>query len=123
MTVYVDEPRHAFGRMIMCHMVAPDLVELHAMADRIGVSRQWFQDPRRMPKVSAPHYDIAKSKRALAVAAGAKEIGRYQMAVISKVALFRLHGRTDMDPLALFRRTLSDRLPELEAWLAEELRR
>lgn len=124
MSVYVDEAVHAYGRMIMCHMVSPDLDELHAMADRIGVARRWFQDPRTMPKVSAPHYDIAKGKRALAVAAGAKEIDRYQMSVISKVALHRLPGlelTPRPDPLALFRRMGSDKLPGLEAWLAAEL--
>ncbi len=40
------------------------------MADRIGVARRWFQAP---PKASFWHYDIAKSKRGLAVAAGAIE--------------------------------------------------
>jgi hypothetical protein len=47
--------------------------ELHAMADRIGVARRWFQAP---PKASFWHYDIAKSKRALAVAAGAIDCDR-----------------------------------------------
>jgi hypothetical protein len=43
------------------------------MADRIGVARKWFQVP---PKASFWHYDIAKSKRALAVEAGAIECDR-----------------------------------------------
>jgi hypothetical protein len=119
-TVYVDASVHGFGRMVMCHMVAPDVEELHAMSDLIGMQRRWFQDPRTM-NVSAPHYDISKSKRALAVAAGAKEIDKYQMSVMSKVAHFRLFGRPDMDPLAMWRRMESDRLPELESWLAAEL--
>ena len=67
MTVYVDESRHNYGRMIMCHMAADTLPELHEMADRIGVARRWFQDGRR------PHYDICKAKRVLAVRAGAVE--------------------------------------------------
>lgn len=87
MTVYVDEPVHPYGRMVMCHMASPDLAELHAMADAIGVARRWFQDPLRMPKVSRPHYDIAKSKRSLALAAGAVAIDRYQMVVVSRVAM------------------------------------
>jgi hypothetical protein len=41
------------------------------MADRIGVARRWHQKP---PKASSSHYDIALTKRALAVAAGAVEI-------------------------------------------------
>lgn len=70
MTVYVDDMRAPFGRLIMCHMIADTAGELHAMADRIGVARKWFQGPPR----HSPHYDIALSKRALAVAAGAAEI-------------------------------------------------
>ncbi len=69
MTVYVDPPVWPYGRMLMCHMVADDLDTLHAMADKIGVARRWFQD-----KPGFPHYDICKAKRALAVAHGAKEV-------------------------------------------------
>lgn len=75
MSVYVDKAIYGYGRMIMCHMVADSPKELHKMADRIGVARKWFQDPRTM-NVSTPHYDICKSKRTLAVAAGAIECER-----------------------------------------------
>lgn len=71
MSVYVDDMRARFGRMVMCHRVADTLDELHAMADRIGVARRWYQGP---PTGRWPHYDIALSKRALAVAAGALPI-------------------------------------------------
>jgi hypothetical protein len=73
-SVYVDASLYGFGRMVMCHMIADTPDELHAMADRIGVARKWFQ-----AKASFPHYDIAKSKRAEAVAAGAKEVGRNEL--------------------------------------------
>jgi hypothetical protein len=59
--------------MIMCHMIADTPAELQAMADKIGVARRWFQSP---PKASFWHYDIAKSKRALAVKFGAVECDR-----------------------------------------------
>lgn len=75
MSVYVDNAANGYGRMIMCHMIADTPEELHAMADKIGVARRWFQDPRTM-NVSTPHYDIAKSKRALAVQNGAIECDR-----------------------------------------------
>lgn len=71
MTVYVDDMRATFGRMVMCHMLADTDDELHAMAARIGVARKWWQSPE---KTSGSHYDIALSKRAAAVAAGAVEI-------------------------------------------------
>ena len=70
MTVYVDDMRAPFGQMIMCHMIADTDAELHAMADRIGVARRWFQ---------GDHYDIALSKRALAVRHGAREITLRQL--------------------------------------------
>lgn len=57
----------------MCHMIADTPGELHAMADHIGVARRWFQVP---PKASFWHYDIAQTKRALAVAAGAIDCDR-----------------------------------------------
>lgn len=71
MSVYVDPPIHPFGRMIMCHMTADTTEELLAMADKIGVNRKWIQYPGHPYK---EHFDIAKSKRALAVKHGAIEL-------------------------------------------------
>ena len=73
MPVYVDRARNSFGRMVMCHMIADTPAELHEMADCIGVARRWFQQP---PKASFWHYDIAQTKRAIAVAAGAIDCDR-----------------------------------------------
>jgi hypothetical protein len=69
MTVYVDDMnKYAFGkfrRMKMSHMIADTPEELHGMADKIGLSRRWFQKD---------HYDVCLSMRAKAVSFGAKEI-------------------------------------------------
>ena len=73
MTVYVDNMKAKFGRMIMCHMVADTENELHDMARKIGVSRRWYQDR---------HYDICLSKRSLAVSNGAREIDQREAAKI-----------------------------------------
>lgn len=70
MTVYVDNMEVPFGRMTMCHMIADSSEELLAMADKIGVQRIWIQYRGTYKE----HFDIAKGKRALAVANGAKEI-------------------------------------------------
>jgi NRPS condensation-like uncharacterized protein len=74
-TVYVDDMRARFGRMVMCHMFADTSDELLAMADRIGVSRRWLQHAG----THREHFDIALSKRALAVKAGAREITRSEV--------------------------------------------
>jgi hypothetical protein len=79
MAVYVDAPSYRIGRMMMCHMAADTLDELHAMADRLGVKR-WFQD-----KAGAPHYDICKANRALVVDLGAIPVSR-------KVLLLKAKG-------------------------------
>jgi hypothetical protein len=73
-SVYVDNMHLTdmgkFGRMKMCHMLADTTEELLAMADQVGVHRKWLQYPGT-PK---EHFDIAMSKRAEAVKAGAVEI-------------------------------------------------
>jgi len=69
--VYLDKSRNRFGRMTMCHMIADSLDELHAMADAIGMKREWFQAP---PKASFPHYDVCLSRRAKALELGAVEL-------------------------------------------------
>lgn len=78
MSVYVDNMRAPYGRMIMCHMVADTDEELHAMAEKIGVARKWHQKAGTVHS----HYDIALSKRALAVANGAKEITMRELALL-----------------------------------------
>lgn len=69
MPVYIDDMyRYAIGEfqgMRMSHLIADSDAELHAMAARIGMKRQWFQ---------GDHYDVPMARRELAVAAGAIEI-------------------------------------------------
>lgn len=76
MTVYVDDmykyPIGQFRRMKMSHMIADTEAELHAMADKIGLARKWYQ---------GDHYDVSMTLRAKAVTAGAQEITMYELAV------------------------------------------
>jgi hypothetical protein len=62
-----------------CHMWADtpeDIDELHAIAQKIGLRRAYFQE-RRGPEYPHherfPHYDLIPSKRKLAILSGAKE--------------------------------------------------
>lgn len=74
MSVYVDESRWLFRGQRYCHMAADTLDELHAMADRLGLRRQWFQD-----KPGHPHYDLSPAMRQRAVALGAIEVTARQL--------------------------------------------
>ncbi len=69
MSVYVDNMRARFGRLIMCHMAADTHKELMVMALTIGVDKKWLQHAG----TEREHFDICLSKRALAVKAGAIE--------------------------------------------------
>lgn len=74
MTCFVDDVRHKYGNMVMCHLWADTLEELFSMVDRIGVQRKWLQQP---PKASWVHFDIALSKKALAIQYGAVLTDKY----------------------------------------------
>jgi hypothetical protein len=74
MAVYVDRARNKFGRMIMSHMVADSTIELWKMADAIGMRREWFQ------RGSFPHYDVSVARRTKALALGAVEVDRRELA-------------------------------------------
>lgn len=78
MAVYLDQARNRFGRMIMCHMIADSLAELHAMADAIGMQRAWFQP------TSFPHYDVCLRRRRSALALGAIEVDRRQTVLVMR---------------------------------------
>ena len=70
MSVYVDDMKAPYGRMLMCHMLADSTAELLSMADRIGVARKWIQHPGTFQE----HFDICLAKRLIAVREGAVEI-------------------------------------------------
>jgi len=80
--VYVDNFGEAtgrnFGRMSMSHLTADTTEELLAMVDKIGVARKWIQHPGTLGE----HFDIALSKRALAIKAGAQAINFREYALL-----------------------------------------
>lgn len=73
MTVYVDDADIPYRGMKMSHLWADTIEELLAMVDKIGVQR-WLQQP---PKASWVHFDVALSKKALAIKAGAVLTDKY----------------------------------------------
>ena len=84
MSVYVDRPIWPFRGMLMCHMVADSPEELHAMADKIGIQRSWFQS---FAKTRRPHYDVSEPKRMLAVQFGAIEVDAARLVEICRAIL------------------------------------
>lgn len=79
MTIFVDPAIHYWRRKKWCHLTsdADSLDELHAFASRLGLKKEWFQDPATM-RVSHPHYDITESKRVQAVRLGAIDQTKYE---------------------------------------------
>lgn len=69
MAVYVDRliyyAKSPLGSRKWCHMWADTEEELHAMAQRIGMRRSWYQEHGMLG-----HYDLVESKRAIAVKEG-----------------------------------------------------
>ena len=51
--------------MLMSHLEADTLDELHEFAEKLGLRKSWFQDK------SIPHYDVSKSVRSKAIELGA----------------------------------------------------
>ena len=74
MAVYVDNYKGHFCGMVMSHMTADTLEELHDMAKKIGLKRSWFQNHKKYP-----HYDVSQSKRKEAIEMGAIEESAHDM--------------------------------------------
>lgn len=81
--ILVDDIRHyntgPRGYPYWCHMATDDLTgdgleELHAMAQVMGLRRQWFQEHPRHP-----HYDLPPDKRALAISLGAVAVSSREL--------------------------------------------
>lgn len=67
--IYIGTREYEYNGMKMSHMVADTIQELHAMAERIGVSRRFFQN-----KDNKPHYDICLLKKKAALKKGAQVV-------------------------------------------------
>lgn len=114
MTVYVDDMmmRAKVGRWDAkwCHMIADTREELHDFAERLGLKRSYFQEPKGIAGLpvkpgsyaaEAWHYDVTASKRAEALKLGAVAISWLDTPRI-------IRARMDGAPLG----DLADRLSE-----------
>lgn len=71
MAVLVDECRWWFRGRRWCHMVSDsDLVELHALAESVGIPRRAFQ---------GDHYDVPEELRSAVLEAGAVAVGSREL--------------------------------------------
>jgi hypothetical protein len=74
-SVYVDDMKARHGRLIMCHMIADDHLELFSMACRIGVPSKWIQKRGTYQE----HFDICLTMRKRAIERGAVEISQREL--------------------------------------------
>lgn len=95
MTVYVDDARIPFKRMLMCHMIADSVGELFEMAEAIGLNPKWFQSS------SFPHFDVSISKRRLAIERGALLVDR--RGLVAAMKAYRARTACDAQELAAVR--------------------
>ena len=109
MTVFVDDmdaaytPPHVTGRRyVLSHMIADTDAELFAMARKIGVARKWYQ---------GDHFDITKSKKALAIKLGAKLIPYRTLAAMANNRRAGLGLGSPDTAEAVMRKRLRARVP------------
>lgn len=70
MTVYVDDARNPYGRMLMSHMIADNSEELFEMACKVSVSTRWVQHRGTYKE----HFDVCQERRLTAIAMGAVKV-------------------------------------------------
>lgn len=85
MSIYVDRAMIPYRGMLMSHMIADTPAELHVMARRLGLHREWYQDGS-----SFPHYDICARKRAICLGMGGIELSRREF--VAKMREIREFG-------------------------------
>lgn len=78
-TVLFDTPMHYPNkRTKWSHLVASDLITLHAFAERLGLKRNRFQNKTKKNK-KQPHYDLPEHLAERARMLGAKQVTRKEL--------------------------------------------
>ena len=73
--VYVDQLRRPSYNVLngeYCNLMADDINELHAFAEKIGVRSCWFE--KSTGALTFPHYRLTGKKRQAAIVLGAQSI-------------------------------------------------
>ena len=104
MSVYIDKASNCRGNMIMSHMMADSDAELDAFAARLGLQPSWRHND---------HYDVSRSKRAMAIKLGVVEVPTCELVAMRKS---RREGRAAADK-GRTRMLEKDMLPAVLAWL------
>lgn len=79
MAVYVDNARIEWRNKLWCHLVADSLEEIHAIAGKLNLRREWFQVKGRYP-----HYDVTVAVRDRALSLGAIDADKRQLIECAK---------------------------------------
>lgn len=80
MTVYVDNARIPYGRMLMAHMIADTPEELRDMIARLRIDEKNIQHPG----TSREHVNICAKKRKRAIFFGASPVTTWEIVRIIK---------------------------------------
>ncbi len=90
--VYVDPLLQATPRSATegCRLIADSDDELHDIARRLGLRREWFHC-----KSAIPHYELSPNKRKEAVRVGAVELSLHEMA--ERIRAWRESKRESVD--------------------------
>ena len=93
MAVYVDRCRYPYKGMVMCHMLADTLDELHAMAGQVGMKPEWFQPG------STPHYDLNEEGRDRAIQLGAIPVDRKGLVAVIRRLRQKRGAKNELSPV------------------------
>lgn len=78
--IFIGTRKYKYGRMVLSHMCANTLGELHAMAELLGLKKDWFQNtPGKIP-----HYDVCQLKKQLALNNGARLVNDRTLVLMYK---------------------------------------
>lgn len=93
MPAYVDSLKAQGWKLrgrdtLSCHLIADTAIELHAVAEAIGMKRKWFQGPPS--KRCLPHYDLTAKRRAQALELGAQALERRPFVTKLRAVRYRL---------------------------------